>query len=203
MKYSIISGSTRIKNNQSLKIAKFIENAINQILNQESYLLDLSSVQIKYWDESFWQNYSNFDTNWNMVKKEFSSSDAFIIIAPEWNGSIPPALRNIFHLAVKCEFANKPALLISVSSSINGVYPIAELKISSGKNSYINYIPQHVIVRNATAVLNSNDSYASEEDKIIQERIIYVLRVLNVYAESFIQIRNSEIIKNYPYPNGM
>ncbi|MCX8514844.1 MAG: NAD(P)H-dependent oxidoreductase [Burkholderiales bacterium] len=203
MKYSIISGSTRLNKNQSLKIAKFIENIILHTLKQEVFLLDLSSVSIKYWDESFWKSHATFDSNWNKVRAELSSSDGIVIIAPEWNGSIPPALRNIFHLAVKGEFANKPALLISVSSSINGVYPIVELKISSAKNSYINYIPQHIIIRNATAVLNSNNSYTSEEDKIIQERIIYVLKVLNVYTENFIQIRNSDIIKNYPYPNGM
>ena len=177
---------------------------IEQQLKQEAYLLDLSKTTLKDWYETFWSDYKNCDPAWSEASKELHTCDAIVIIAPEWNGTIPPALKNIFHLATKGEFANKPGLIISVSSGINGVYPITELRLNSFKNTYINYIPQHVIVRNVNTVLNGTDEAVEiESDKLTRERIDHTLQILNVYAEAFVQIRNAEVVKNNPYPYGM
>lgn len=202
MKIGIISGSTRHEKPQSTKVAGYIQHII-QKSGFADYWLNLSQTQIKYWDETFWSDYANFDKNWHMASTELHECDGLVIVSPEWNGMIPPALLNIFHLAVKGEFANKPALLVGVSASINGVYPIAQLRINSGKNTFINYIPQHVIVRNAEAVLNDFDLAADENDRLIRERLEYSLKILAVYTQAFIQIRNSDIIKNTPFQFGM
>ena len=204
MKFAIISGSTRQNKPQSSKVAMYVKSQIEQQLKQEAYLLDLSKTAIKYWDETLWSDYKNFDPAWGEASKELHTCDAIVIIVPEWNGTIPPALKNIFHLATKGEFANKPGLIISVSSGINGVYPITELRLNSFKNTYINYIPQHVIVRNVNTVLNGTDEAVEiESDKLTRERIDHTLQILNVYAEAFVQIRNAEVVKNNPYPYGM
>ncbi|MDQ5921263.1 MAG: hypothetical protein QG673_1321 [Pseudomonadota bacterium] len=202
-KFAIISGSTRKKAPQSSKVAHYVKWLLEQQLEQETYLLDLSETSLKYWDETFWSDYKNFDENWAIASKEIRNSDALVIITPEWNGTIPPALKNIFHLATKGEMANKPALIISVSSGINGVYPITELRLNSFKNTFVNYIPQHVIVRNVNSVLNNPQAIETEDDKLIKERIDYTLKILMVYAEAFVKIRDSEIIKNNPFPYGM
>ena len=202
MKIGIISGSTRQKKPQSAKVAKFVQNLELQA-GHSTYLLDLSVTPIKYWDETFWSDYANFDANWSVASHELHSCDALIIVAPEWNGMLPPALSNIFHLATKGELANKPALIISVSAAINGVYPIAQLRLNSYKNTFINYLPEHVIIRNVNSVLNDLEVVETEEDKNIRERLSYSLKILAVYAEGFVSIRNSEIIKNNPFPYGM
>ncbi len=201
MKFAIISGSTR-SNPQSSKVASYVKTQLEEQLSQETYLLDLSKTTLKYWDETFWSDYDNFDPAWNLASKEIHSCDAIVIVAPEWNGMLPPALKNVFHLATKGEIANKPGLIISVSSGINGVYPITELRLNSFKNTYINYIPQHVIVRNVNTVLNP-EAVETESDKLTRERIDYTLKILKVYAEAFVSIRNSDIIKNNPFPYGM
>ncbi|MBP9742779.1 MAG: NAD(P)H-dependent oxidoreductase [Burkholderiales bacterium] len=202
-KFAIISGSTRHNAPQSSKVAHYVKWQLEEKLKQKTYLLDLAKTELKYWDETFWSDYANFDKNWSIASSEIRSSDAIIIIAPEWNGTIPPALKNIFHLATKGEMANKPGLIISVSSAQNGVYPIIELRSSGYKNNFINYIPQHVIVRNVNSVLNNPEAIETEEDKLIKERLDYTLKVLQVYAEAFVNIRNSDIIKNIPFPYGM
>jgi len=203
MKFAIISGSTRQNDPQSSKVAHYVQTQLEQLLAQETYLLDLSKTTLKYWDETFWSDYKNFDPAWSIASKEIHSCDAIIIVAPEWNGMIPPALKNVFHLATKGELANKPGLIISVSSGINGVYPITELRLNSFKNTYINYIPQHVIVRNVNTVLNTPDAVDTESDKLTRERIDYTLKILQVYAEAFVKIRSSDVIKNSPFPYGM
>lgn len=202
MKIGIISGSTRKKTPQSSKVAKFIATTEKQNGN-EVYLLDLSETDIKFWDETFWSDYSNFDPVWKEASENLHTCDGFVVVAPEWNGMIPPALLNIFHLAVKGEFSNKPALIVTISSGGNGVYPVTQLRLNSSKNNFINYIPHHVIVRNVNNVLNDLTIIANDEDKWIRERLDYSLKILEVYTEGFMQIRNSEIIKNIPFANGM
>lgn len=203
-KFAIISGSTRQKNPQSSKVARYVQTQLEKVMQEDSYLLDLSKTTIKYWDETFWSDYKNFDPAWSVASRELHSCDAIIIVVPEWNGTIPPALKNIFHLATKGEFANKPGLIISVSSGINGVYPITELRINSFKNTYINYIPQHVIVRNVNTVLNDGEEAVEiESDKLTRERIDHTLKILKVYADAFVNIRNAEVVKNNPFPYGM
>lgn len=202
MKIGIISGSSRHDKPQSTKVAGYIQHVIEKS-GYKSYWLNLSKVEIKYWDETFWSDYANFDNNWSVASKQLHECDGLVVVSPEWNGMIPPALLNIFHLAVKGEFSNKPALLVGVSAGINGVYPIAQLRINSGKNTFINYIPHHVIVRNVESVMNDFDIIYDENDKLIRERLDYSLRILAVYTEAFIQIRNSGIIQQAPFKNGM
>ena len=200
MKFGIISGSNR-KNSQSLKVATYIQN-LAKLQSTDSYLLDLSIANIKYWDESFWVDSKTFDPEWTKASNELHSCDGIIIVAPEWNGMLPPALVNIMHLAVKGKFANKPVLIVSVSSGINGVYPVIHLH-ESGKNSFANFIPHHVIVRDVNHVLNDYSIAANEIDQSIRDRLNYALQVLNVYSAAFKQIRDSQVIKNVPYAYGM
>lgn len=202
MKFAIISGSTRHNKPQSSKVAKYIKQEVQNQFKHEVYLLDLSETEIKSWDETFWNDYNNFDANWLQASQKLRDADAIIIIAPEWNGMVPPALKNIFQLATKGEFANKPALIVSVSSGINGVYPITELRLNTYKNTFLNYIPQHVIVRNVNNVLNQPE-ITTDEDKAIRERISYTLQILQAYAEGFISIRKNVIIQSNTYPYGM
>lgn len=202
MKFSIISGSSR-KNSQSIKVARYIQKQLSKIGINDQYLLDLAVANIKQWDESFYADHTKFDEAWNEISKELKASDAVIIIAPEWNGSIPPALHNFMHLTVKGEFADKPAMIVGISSTGNGVYSVAELRSNGFKNSRINYIPHHVIVRNVESVLNDHDKHHNEADKFIQDRLNYSLQILKEYATGFIAIRNSIAVKNNPYNYGM
>jgi NAD(P)H-dependent FMN reductase len=200
MKISIISGSTRV-GSQSLKVANYISNFLISI-NCDSVVVDLATLKIKEWDQSFWSN-EEFDHNWTIVKHNLEDSDAIVVVAPEWDGSIPSGLKNFFHLATKGEIANKPALIVSVSAGPNGVYPVTELRSSCYKNSFVCYIPQHVIVRFVNDVLNDFNNYQNDNDKEIRNRLNASLKVLSEYASALRVLRNSDAIRDYSYPYGM
>lgn len=202
MKYTIVSGSTR-KISQSFKVSQYVKHILETQLNSEFFLLNLADANLKFWDESFWKKDTEFDPNWTKAKKEIKESDAIIIVAPEWNGMIPPALKNFFHLAVNGELANKPGLIISVSAAQNGVYPVCELRLNSYKNTNFCYIPQHVIVRNVNNVLNSVSGFDNEEDQLIKQRINSSLKILAEYGKAFLAIRASDAVKSFPYSYGM
>jgi NAD(P)H-dependent FMN reductase len=200
MKVCIISSSNRI-DSQSFKVSNYIQRYISSI-NHEGVIIDFAKTKIKDWDQTFWGN-GEFDSNWTIVKRTLEQSDAIIFVVPEWDGTIPTALKNFFHLATRGEIANKPALIVSVSAGPNGVYPITELRSSCYKNSFVCYIPQHVIIRFVNDVLNDMNEFQNDNDKDIRERIQASLNVLIEYANNFINIRKSSAIQNYKYPYGM
>ncbi len=110
-------------------------------------------------------------------------------------------MRNLFLICDR-ELAHKPALLITVSAGTGGAYPIAELRMSSYKNSRVCYIPDHVIVRGAEQMLNTPES-VNANDALIRDRLAYSVKVLEEYAKAFQNIRKSGVIDFETYPNGM
>jgi len=202
-KITIISGSQR-QNSQSLKVARFFQHSIEtQIAGTAVHVIDLAANPLPLWDEDFWQSAERWQTAWGPVAAELQASDGFVIVAPEWHGMVPPALKNFFVLASSRELGHKPGLLVAVSASRGGSYPIAELKLSSNKNNRLVYVPDHVIVRDVKNVLNDGAEPASEEDRLIRERIAYSVKLLGAYASALIAVRESGLIDYKTYPFGM
>lgn len=203
MNFYIVSGSPRI-NSQSIKVAKYVEFILKtKQLATNSYLLDIGSNPLPFWDESLVKNNNVWNKNWQNVANNLLISDALIIVVPEWEGMAPACLKNFFQLCNNGELAHKPGLIISVSAGINGVYPIAELRMSSYKNNKICYLPEHVIVRNVNSVLNNYNEVQNKEDLQIRERLEYAINVLTIYAKSFKEIRLHKILYEPKFKYGM
>ncbi|MCV5978616.1 NAD(P)H-dependent oxidoreductase, partial [Escherichia coli] len=77
-------------------------------------------------------------------------------MTPEWHGMATPALKNFLLLTTANELAHKPALLVSVSVSINGVYPISELRMTGSKNNHVCFLPDHLIVRKSDKLIDQD-----------------------------------------------
>jgi hypothetical protein len=102
------------------------------------------------------------------------------------------------------ELAHKPALIVTVSSADGGAYPVAELRMSSYKNSRLCYIPEQVIVRNVESVLNSNaDDNNASADEYFRARILYALKLLREYTLALSAVRASGAADLSIYRNGM
>ncbi|MFM8332099.1 MAG: NADPH-dependent FMN reductase [Candidatus Methylumidiphilus sp.] len=202
MKYAIISGSHRPQS-QSGKVARFIAERL-PALNPEasSYILDLGKTPLPLWDEGIWAKDQTILDIWNPISAEFANSDAVVVIAPEWGGMVPAALKNLLLFAADGSLYHKPGLIVGVSSSRNGAYPVAELRVSSYKNTHIQYISEHVIVRQVNEVLNG-DEPQSEDDTLLRKRLDYSLAVLAEYAKALQAVRASGVLKRKEYPFGM
>lgn len=203
MKISIISGSHR-ENSQSLKVAKHIEESLlGSKLADETYLLSLAGNPLPLWDESIWSGDETWQSILNPISEELTSSDAFVIVAPEYHGQVPAALKNFF-LMWKHEVSHKPALIVAVSSVDGGSYPVAELRMSSYKNNRICYLPEHLIIRNVESVLNKNtEDNNTETDSYFRDRINWVLPQLTKYAEALKMVRESGVTQTDKFGNGM
>jgi len=204
MKITIINGSSR-KQAQSLKVAAFIEKMLlDKGLSDSVYRFDLTDNPLPLWDESIWSGDEGWIELLNPISEELSSSDGFVVIAPEWHGMVPSGLKNFFLMWGKGELAHKPALIVTVSSADGGAYPVAELRMSSYKNNRICYIPEQIIVRNVESVLNEDPQQNNPQaDGYFRERIGYALNILAGYARALVQVRASGATDLARFKNGM
>ena len=182
---ALVAGSSR-SNSQSSKVARFLRQRLIQqglCTQEQSSLIDLGLAPLPLWPAE--------DAGpWGLYSQQLQAADALIIVAPEWNGMACPAIKNFFIYAGKAELAHKPGLLVGVSSGIGGAYPISELRASSYKNCRLCYLPEHLIVRQVEAVLNTPQA-ASEEDQRIRNRIDYALDILGKYGQALQPVRAS------------
>ena len=203
MRIAIIIGSHR-KDSQSGKIGRFLQGQIESLGNHDCWTCDLGKDPLPLWDEDIGSD----APHWAAVpalNERLGHSDAFIVIAPEWHGMVPATLKNFF---LVCggggTVAHKPALAVGVSVGPGGSYPINELRTSSYKNNRICYLPEHLIVRNCSLVMNEDDATNDkDEHSYISERSLYCMRQLLAYSEALAQVRASGTTDLTPYPNGM
>lgn len=206
MKIGIISGSHR-NDSQSEKIARYALGKLEKHgLCDETYLFSLADNPLPFWDEGLWNGDPKWEEAIGELRDELNSCDGFIVVTPEWHGMVPSGLKNLFLLFPGSgELAHKPALIVAVSGGAGGgAYPVAELRMSSYKNSRICYLPEHLIVRNAGKVFNEDS--AENDDKqhdYLDARLTYCLEMLGEYTKAFQQIRASGKTSLEQYTNGM
>lgn len=200
MKIVLISGSSRA-GSQSIKVTRWLEQHLKD-LNVETEVLDLHKTALPLQHEEIWGEI-NTDPTAVKVREILDSADGFVVVSAEWNGMVPPSLKNLF-VYVKHTMANKPAYLVAVSAYRGGAYPIAELRMNSAKNSFVNYIPEHLVIRGAEDFMNdlALDS-GDKDDQYVKHRAMYGLKLLVEYTKALEQVRASGVIDYESYTNGM
>jgi NAD(P)H-dependent FMN reductase len=204
MKIMIISGSHRF-NSQSEKVARHIEQSLlAKGLASEVEVFSLAGNPLPLWDEGIWSGDETWQALLQPLSAKLAASDGFVIVAPEWHGQVPAGLKNFFLLWGAGELAHKPALIVTVSSSDGGAYPVAELRMSSYKNNRICYIPEQVIVRHVESVLNEDAGKNNPDaDRYFRERIAYAGGILCAYAKALKTVRASGVTQTEIFRNGM
>jgi NAD(P)H-dependent FMN reductase len=202
MKIGIIVGSQRVRS-QSRKVAGVAQALLSELdKSAKFFTLDLAEKPLPFWDEGVWAGDAGWKKIWGPIAEELKSCDGFVVIAPEYHGMAPAALKNFFLLAGKDEIGHKPGLIVAVSAARGGSYPVAELRLSSYKNSRLVWLPDHVIVRNAETVLNGGQ-VTGEEDQFTRSRLQYCLSLLLEYSKALGQVRHSGVVDFKNHPNGM
>ena len=199
MKISIISASHRI-NSQSKKISNFLHN---NLLNFKSDLdifdLDLADASLPLWSPNKKTGKGVWGETWNLISNNLNESDGFILVVPEYGGMATPTAKNIFLLCGSGEFAHKPGLIVSVSSGNGGAYPIAELRMSSYKNTHLMWIPENITIRNVEEF--NPGAHGDNIPNWLDDRIDYVLKLFLAYASNMKPLR--KIVNRKDFGNGM
>ncbi|MDD5391815.1 MAG: NAD(P)H-dependent oxidoreductase [Thiothrix sp.] len=204
MKIMLISGSHR-HNSQSEKVARYVaQSLLDNGQATATEVFSLAGNPLPLWDEGIWNGDANWQALLNPLSEKLAASDGFVIVSPEWHGQVPAGLKNFFLLWGAGELAHKPALIVSVSSSDGGAYPVAELRMSSYKNNHICYIPEQLIVRNVESVLNDDESKNNPQaDRYFRDRIVYAGGILSAYAAALRGVRDSGVTHTDVFRFGM
>ncbi len=199
MKISIISASHRT-NSQSKKVSDILRiNLLNVNSDLDMYDIDLADKSLPLWSPDKKNGKGVWGDTWNSISDNLKKSDGFILVVPEYGGMATPAAKNIFLLCGNGEFTHKPGLIVSVSSGNGGAYPIAELRMSSYKNTHIMWIPENIIIRNVEEF--NPGAHGDNIPEWLDDRIDYVLKLFLAYASNMKPLRETINIKDFG--NGM
>lgn len=206
MKIGVICGSHR-NESQSEKIGRYAAaKLVDEGFADEAYVFSLAGNPLPFWDEGMWSGDPKWKEALGNLRAELEGCDGFIVVTPEWHGMVPAGLKNFFLLLPGTgELAHKPALIIAVAGGAGGgAYPVAELRMSSYKNSRILYLPEHLIVRQAGKAFNADPAENdSEIHDYLDARMSYCLRLLREYSDAMTAVRASGAASLDVYKNGM
>ncbi|EPZ7318211.1 NADPH-dependent FMN reductase [Vibrio mimicus] len=197
MKLTLVSGSQRA-HSQSLNVANYLKSLAEAHFDQIE-ILDLHELDLPFWNEGVWQNREQWQP-WRNVAQGLKQSDAFVFITPEWHGMATPALKNFLLLTTDDELAHKPALLVSVSASVNGVYPISELRMTGNKNNHVCFLPDHLIFRNCEQLITTEHQLT---DPQMQARSEYTIALLSAYATALAPVHRDMVNLGKTFRYGM
>lgn len=206
---TIISGGHR-PSGQSPRIAHWVESQL-KARGHSTHLIDLSDLTIPMWDEGMWGVdglAEKWATHWAPLNEKLKASDSFVVVSPEYHGMVPAALRNFFLLlgnTASSALAHKPGLIVTVTATpTNGAYPVMELRGTAYKNSRVNFIPEHLIVREAQNILHDDvkPEHQGSSD-YIAKRAQYCFDLLEDYTEALKHVRKAGRINTTDYANGM
>ena len=202
MQIAIVVGSHR-KESQSSRVGAYIASDLARIDPSVTVdTIDLAGNPLPLWDESVWQGDSALSALWKPYRDRMRRADGFVIIAPEWAGMVPPGLKNLLLFAGPKEVGHKPAMIVAVSASRGGSYPVNELRTSGYKNSRLVYIPEHVLIHDVNNML-SGATPAGDRDAWLRRRIEFADRILLEYAKALAPIRTSGLTEHADFPYGM
>jgi azobenzene reductase len=165
----------------------------------------LVDLNIPFYSDKLKEN-ADFQTIWNPILASLDSAAGLVFVTPEWNGMVTPMLKNFLLISSTYSslLAHKPVLIVTVSASRGGAYPVSELRSSGYKNNHIVYVPDHLIVRDANTVCNSHEpDTENKSDVYTHEKIEYSLKMLHEYTKAIKQVRDSGIIDLVKNGNGM
>jgi NAD(P)H-dependent FMN reductase len=202
----IISGSHRPTGNSG-RVARHVEKEL-KAKGYGTHIIDLSQTILPLWDEGMWGMKpldEKWATFWNPLAAEFEKADGLVIISPEYHGNVPSGLKNLILMLGNGPLAaHKPALLIGVSASLGGTYPVTELRMNGGKNNRMLFLPEHFILRNAGEMfLDTPKPEHKDADAYNRERLSWNLQLLEDYLEPMKAVRANGHTSNAKFVNGM
>jgi NAD(P)H-dependent FMN reductase len=127
LKIAIILGSTR-PNRVGAIVAQWVNGLASKRTDAEFELVDVAELDLPLLDEELPPavgNYARRHTqDW---AAKVASFDAFVVVTPEYNHSVPAGLKNALDF-VYAEWANKAAGFVSYGAA-GGIRPVEHLRL--------------------------------------------------------------------------
>lgn len=161
MKVQVIVGTTR-QGRVTDRVAKWVANTITNDGKLEVELLDLTDYPMEFFEEPASPQYNPNRQPSPAVKKwldKLTEADAYVIVTPEYNRSIPAVLKNALD-AVAFELKHKPAAIVS-HGTLGGAFASGNLRqILPQLNAVV--VPATVYMSGAAQLLNDQAELSEE-----------------------------------------
>lgn len=150
MKY-IIAGTDR-PNSNTLKVSQYIQKIYKE-LNEDVEIIDLCDVKNHISGGPF---YGNPTEGLQVYTQKILKSEGLIVVCPEYNGSMPGALKYfIDHLKFPESFEYRPVCFVGVGAMFGGLRPVEHLQQVFGyRNAFI--YPERVFMMNVWKSLSES-----------------------------------------------
>ncbi len=130
MKLLVIVGTTR-PGRVTDRIAKWVASSANEMTDVNAEVVDLADYPMPFLNEAISPQYNPQRKPEGDIKRwleKLSEGDAFVVVTPEYNRSIPGVLKNALDY-VAFEFAKKPVAFVG-HGSVGGAYSITDLRLA-------------------------------------------------------------------------
>lgn len=198
MKLTIVSASMR-PDSVSARCAAFLTSVAETAGFDVDPVIDLGKDPLPLWDPELTTGAPHW-ANWLEIRQTLQQTDAIILISPEWHGMATPALKNFLLLCSQKELGHKAGLPVAVSAADNGVYPISEMRITGTKNNHLCLIPEQLIFRKVSDLIDEENNCTDEH---FLQRCEYTLALLHKYAEALQSVRSDERFPSSTFVFGM
>lgn len=161
----IISGTDRL-GSKTFAVAKVVQSLYQEIQGEKVEIIDLKSLPMAQLKQGGYDG--NLPPIWREAVDKVDHSDGLIVVVPEYNGSMPGALKYfIDHWSYPRSFEFRPVCLIGLGGRFGGLRPVEHLQQVFGyRNAFI--YPERVFIMNA--------GKSVEEGKIHDQMVANLLR---------------------------
>ena len=153
MKICIVSGTNR-EGSKTLRLAKAIVQRYASIEGVDTDLVDLRELPQGLLDPS---SYSTRPEGWAPLEAKVLEADGLHVLAPEYNGSMPGALKLfIDHLPFPSAFERRPVCFTGLASGMwGGLRPVEHLQGVFGYRNALQY-PERVFIPRVGGALDAS-----------------------------------------------
>lgn len=168
---TVLTGSTR-PGRFNTQVAEWVHAqskeyiAANSITDTEFELVDIADLDLPLYDEPVPAQSGQYDKEHTKAwSKIVDRSDGFIVVAPEYNHSIPGALKNAFDYLYN-EWVHKPITFVSYGSGAGGSRSVEHLRAVAGELRMYDLRDQLLLPNYWTRM--TDGSYDFSEDEAVQ-----------------------------------
>jgi NAD(P)H-dependent FMN reductase len=158
--------------NRKSAVSKVVSEFYQQLLSQsgaESKILDLQKVPADFIMSALYEN-AGKNQAFNQMTQQIKSSEKFVFVVPEYNGSFPGVLKSFIDgLSYPNPFKDKKCALVGLSSGVQG----GALALSHLTDIF-NYLGMHVL---ALKVRMPGVEKIISNDKVTDDLILELLNM--------------------------
>lgn len=179
VKIAIIVGSTR-PGRFGPQAAKWMHELSAEYKDAEFELVDLAEFDLPLLDEVELPAYGNYqNAHTKKWAKVVDAADGYIMVTPEYNNSVPGALKNAIDYLWK-EWNYKPVAFVSYGAEAGGTRAVAHLRAISAQMHLFD-IREHVAIANYFHQLGEDGTFQPTDAQVKSAH--EVLKTIAFWAE--------------------